>query len=227
MDAPLQVGAPQSLAPAEHLQADGVFQALGVQPGATVQLGGQQAGFAFGRGGVVVAVGADVLRAQGGVQRFFKPFVRSFGGEFRQVGCLCVMHQQVVARNGLVLAGKRGECGVFAQVEHDAGAVVAHQGCQGLGFRRLQQQVVVCQVNAVGRAVLLRHGAIRISAWYHQHMDVFEQGLEQATWGQFACHHQQGLAGGGGVAMLLAYQQDGGALTGFECGGFGVSSACG
>lgn len=27
------------------------------------------------RGGVVVAVGADVLRAQGGVQRFFKPFV--------------------------------------------------------------------------------------------------------------------------------------------------------
>ena len=108
-------------------------------------------------------------------------------------------------------------------IEHQQRAVVAHQRGEGAGLGGAQQQVVAVQIDAVGGVARTGLRAIGVGAWHQNDVDALQQ-RRQWPAQQFLGHDQQGLAARRLVAVLLAYQQHGGALA--FCQAVGICAGC-
>jgi hypothetical protein len=208
VDAPLQVQPPEADAARLDQDADRVGQPVDVAPG--VRLRAAHRDLLVGDVGRrrVVPLGRQPGVAQLRDRGPAKPLLGRLRHELRQVGGRRVLQQRIEALHGAELLEIAADHGVLVRVDrHDRG-VLAHQQRLGLRLRRLQQQVVAVRIDAVRGGAPVRLGAVRIGAREHDDVDAIEQ-RRQAALGQLLRDHEQRLAAGRLVAVLLADQQHG------------------
>ncbi len=72
-----------------------------------------------------------------------------------------------------------GDCELMG-IQHCQGPVIPAELGKGLGFRRLQQQVVAVHVQAVGSGAPSGGSPIGIGTWHQQYVDLVEDRRQRA-----------------------------------------------
>ena len=156
----------------------------------------------------VVPLGGQAGIAQLRDRRAAEPLLGRLRHELGHVGGRRVLQQRIEALHGAELLEVAADHGVLVRVDRDDRCVLAHQQRLRLRLRRLQQQVVAVRVDAVRGAAPVRLGAVRVGARKDDDVDAVEQ-RRQAALRQLLRDHQQRLAAGRLVAVLLPDQQHG------------------